>query len=682
MASLPEIRQKFPQYDDMSDKDLADAIYGKFYADMPRDDFNAKIGFQPVSDAEDIARSAATGIGEGATGSVGLLGDVQSMADSFGTWVGDQFGLSRLPPEAEAGFKAARAPTTADIEKAIGFDEHKYEPQTVAGQFARTAGQFATPAVGAGIGKGVVRTGIKYGVIPGVVSESAGQLTEGTAAEPYARAAAALTAGGITAVLSRPTQASAVIKKAMPDGVTTNDIMKADSLMAEARSRGVQLTWPEALHQTTGGRVDITGLQRLVEQTKGGAPVMGPMMSDRPAQVTSAMGDAMEDLTAGARMTTPEMAGLSIQRTATERLNAIRQQINAATEPLYSASKSTRLDPAEFARLSADPLYQSALKAVRSDPVYSRQIGNLADDTVGVANEVKKYLDDMAGASGAAVKPQAAATYGGVRDQVKSAATAASSDYERALGLQSDMRRQILDPIEIGPLGKMSRTDDIAAQGKALLAGAPVEGSQQAVGQTVRLLSQRAPNEAYQLVRTHLRNRFDETAQSLISGGNQWGGAKFAAEIKGNGQQAKNLEAAVRALPDGDARWEGLQAFLDVMEATGRRQRPGSLTAFNAEALEDLKRGGLPTETARTVRSLGTRLFDFYDQWKLGKNTEALARMITDPNSGKMLSDLAKARTPAGRQTLAGYLVVYYAGEAPRTMQRQEQAIQPPPGLP
>lgn len=45
MPTIAEIRSKYPQYSDMSDAALADALYSKFYSDMPRDAFNAKVGF-------------------------------------------------------------------------------------------------------------------------------------------------------------------------------------------------------------------------------------------------------------------------------------------------------------------------------------------------------------------------------------------------------------------------------------------------------------------------------------------------------------------------------------------------------------------------------------------------------------------------------------------------------------
>ena len=44
MATLAEIRQQYPQYDDLSDEQLARAFHGKFYSDMPYREFAGKIG--------------------------------------------------------------------------------------------------------------------------------------------------------------------------------------------------------------------------------------------------------------------------------------------------------------------------------------------------------------------------------------------------------------------------------------------------------------------------------------------------------------------------------------------------------------------------------------------------------------------------------------------------------------
>ena len=44
MPTIAEVRQKFPQYSDLSDGQLASALHAKFYPDMPEDQFMAKIG--------------------------------------------------------------------------------------------------------------------------------------------------------------------------------------------------------------------------------------------------------------------------------------------------------------------------------------------------------------------------------------------------------------------------------------------------------------------------------------------------------------------------------------------------------------------------------------------------------------------------------------------------------------
>jgi hypothetical protein len=47
MATIAEVREKYPQYADMPDAALADALHSKFYADMPKTDFYTKVGLTP-----------------------------------------------------------------------------------------------------------------------------------------------------------------------------------------------------------------------------------------------------------------------------------------------------------------------------------------------------------------------------------------------------------------------------------------------------------------------------------------------------------------------------------------------------------------------------------------------------------------------------------------------------------
>ena len=54
MASIQEIRSKYPQYNEMSDEDLARALHGKFYSDMDFGEFSERIGLAPAQEAPTI----------------------------------------------------------------------------------------------------------------------------------------------------------------------------------------------------------------------------------------------------------------------------------------------------------------------------------------------------------------------------------------------------------------------------------------------------------------------------------------------------------------------------------------------------------------------------------------------------------------------------------------------------
>lgn len=56
MPTIAEVRAKYPQYDDLSDDALAGALHQKFYSDMPRDEFNRRIGY-----GDDATQPSPTG---------------------------------------------------------------------------------------------------------------------------------------------------------------------------------------------------------------------------------------------------------------------------------------------------------------------------------------------------------------------------------------------------------------------------------------------------------------------------------------------------------------------------------------------------------------------------------------------------------------------------------------------
>lgn len=155
-------------------------------------------GAPNVDVAEDVARSGLSGLSQGA---LSLLSPV------WGTWNAYRRGMTTLEDKAAGALGVdlpertpALMPTYSQAE--AGFDKMTggamtYDPKTKTGEYAKTVGKYAPGAVlfgGGGSAGKVAMDAARYGLLPGVADETAGQITKGSAIEPYARLAAAILA--------------------------------------------------------------------------------------------------------------------------------------------------------------------------------------------------------------------------------------------------------------------------------------------------------------------------------------------------------------------------------------------------------------------------------------------------------------------------------------------------------
>jgi hypothetical protein len=88
--TLQEFRQKYPQYDDMSDDALAGALHSKFYADMPRSEFDKRIGHATQPSPQDGAGAPRQSVAPQGAAEAPIDSSVQSGAPggtSQGGWL-------------------------------------------------------------------------------------------------------------------------------------------------------------------------------------------------------------------------------------------------------------------------------------------------------------------------------------------------------------------------------------------------------------------------------------------------------------------------------------------------------------------------------------------------------------------------------------------------------------------
>lgn len=621
--------------------------------------------------AEDVARSAGSGVMSGSAMFAGGAGDMRQLLSHGVSYAAEKLGIPADKVDAfknlvyEGATRAnpatammANAPTTEDVSKFIGGEAGDrnlvgqgmdYQPKTTAGKYAKTAGEFAPAAVG-GEG-GLIARGARV-LVPAVASEAAGQATHGTKAEPVARFLAALAGGGVTALASRPGTAARALAQQLPEGITEPMVVQADRLMQDAAQRGIQLAWPEALSQVAGRPV-LTNMMRHLEASPQTERQMGEFFAGRPQAVEGAVRGELDNIAPVNHA--PSTIGPQIGQAAEGTINDVRGAINRTAEPFYRNAEATRLSPAQMQRVEALPGYPQARDAVRNDPQLNRYVAHLPDDSVGFLNEVKKQLDQAVRQERSPINiqgnQQRAAGLTSDAAAVRQTAQNASQDYATALGVESYARERYLQPLLEGPLGKIAGRDTTTKNAiDALFPRNPLPNSEQEIGTAVSALAHRNQRAARDLVRAHAESTFNEASRDLQTGPNQANGAKFRTAIAGNPQQRANLQAAVEALPNGQERWQGFNRLLDVLEATGTRQNVGSRTAYNAEINKAQGAGGLvrdATKIAGNPAKLAQPLIDKYEQWKLGRNLTQLADILTDPRSVGMLRNLA--RVPQGQ---------------------------------
>jgi hypothetical protein len=151
--------------------------------------------------ASDVAKSAGIGVVKSGVGLAGLPGDLSEFGargiDRATKFIGGKLGI-------DVADRSDRAPTygSGDIRKGIeGVTGEFYKPKTMAGEYAQTVGEFVPGMLG-GPG-GIARRAVTQVLSPAIVSETAGQLTKGTAAEPYARFGGAVAGGILPSVVGR-----------------------------------------------------------------------------------------------------------------------------------------------------------------------------------------------------------------------------------------------------------------------------------------------------------------------------------------------------------------------------------------------------------------------------------------------------------------------------------------------
>lgn len=653
MATLEELGAALKGADAAGDVEAASALAGAIRQMQGVERPRVVVTPEPswTETAADAAKSAGVGVAKGVIGLVGLPGAASDALAAGTNYMGNKaaefFGGQAYQLPEKSKTLNRYVPTPADIQT---FTEQNVtgefrKPETRIGEYAQTIGEFI-PGAMLGPG-GVVRNAAVFGVVPGTASELAGGYTKGTELEPFARGAAAIGTGVLGAIATAPSAVSGLVSRAA-GGADRAAMQQAELLFQEAQAAGMPITRAEAIQFVTNGSTNMGNMQRVVEGQGG----LREFYSGRRVANEAAAGRTFDQITPAAP--NPSAIGPAVGTAAETTVNDVRGAINTASEPFYQAASPQRIDPATMAQIRAHPSWAEARAAVRNDPQLNRNVANLPDDSVGFLNEVKKYTDNAAENASSAVNAQRnqqrAAGYTQDAAAFRTAAENASPEYAQALAIQRHGRETYLQPLLDGPIGRIASKDTTTQKAiDVLFPRTPLPNSAQEIETAVRAASQRNAYAARNLVRAHLEMEFNASAGRLARTDGSTVGAGFWKAVAGDPQQRMNLEAAVRGLPNGDNIWPGVERFLTILEAQSHRQAIGSQTAFNQEGQQALRRGNFISETGATVATGGfnlpRRMREGIENWRMGRNVEELARLLTDPTAGREFARLAQARS-------------------------------------
>lgn len=235
-----------------------------FVLDQPADTgLPAGFVLDKPSLGEDVAKSAGAGLANAAAGTIGSVGDVRSLLGHGVDYASSKLGIdpATIKNAADAasyvlpgGRLLATAPTSGQIlDKVKEADPSNlafYEPKTTAGAYAKTGAEFTPGMLMGGEGSLGARF-VRNVALPAIGSETAGQLTKGTVAEPYARLAGAMLSPAVEGAARRvitPLPAS-VERQALADTLRNEGV----PLTAGQSSGSKPLQWMEsALGDTPG----------------------------------------------------------------------------------------------------------------------------------------------------------------------------------------------------------------------------------------------------------------------------------------------------------------------------------------------------------------------------------------------------------------------------------------------
>lgn len=424
MATIAEVRAQYPQYSDMSDAALADALHSKFYADIPKPEFYAKVGLQPekVAAAPDWAKEHPA-LYKGAVTARDVLGPTLEVVGAVGGGVlGAPFGGVGALAGSAGGYATARA-ANKEIDKYLGLAPAETPTEAglrgtkdlLMGATMEAGGQVAAPVLARGVGKLMdIGSGAKLRAAD-MLRRAFGESGWPAAADVLKAAPADLTAAQAIAGVNAPTAQAVFASGAarQPEFFAGRGAQQSEAnlnALAGIAGGGTQLEARGARGAAKNALRDqlLPDLQaNLTRANYAGRvdPYLAGEAAASEAAATNAVQDVRRFVAAGERA--PEVskrvqqANLPGQPPISPRYTYVGELAKKADDVASRAAEGS-LDfgqAAQFANSARESLAERGLRPLHAEPIIDRLAGHLAEPKFAGNDEMRRsvgrLIDDI-----------------------------------------------------------------------------------------------------------------------------------------------------------------------------------------------------------------------------------------------------------------------------------------------
>jgi len=399
-------------------------------------------------------------------------------------------------------------------------------------------------------------------------------------------------------------------------------------LTSKAERTGIPLTPAEKTNLR-----DLLNQQALLRDLPESSAIMEDFLKYRNTKVQRAVYDYLGNLSDEATPAGAYQKGIRAAQEGRERLVTRRK---ATAAPFYKEAGPQPLD--------INPVIEG-IEAVMPDFKGTAIGGKLAriqnalkgKETAGAAHNVKMDLDDVIEAAKRKGKLAQVRQLQTVKESLLETIEEQVPEYRTGREAFRRMSEPITELDESLAGEAIKQAEKIAPNlGNTLFGKA---SSPQAIRQARKLITAYNPEAWDAVVRGHLQQTFEEMAESSIGEAGNIGGM-YRKKIFGSMAKKSMLKNALST-----QQYQSLNDLMDVLQATGRAFKGQSITAQRQVMIGEMKdeaMAGIPKAT-RLLRP--SKILEAWEDVRMGKYSETLARIITDPEGmTKLKTQLKKLR--------------------------------------